>query len=139
MWFGIGNGKSIGAKSDKLPYCDFTVKKEHHFLRNIFTESELESSPTIQNLENYYEFFEKFMWISANLVTKKYLAKTNNEDIEDGLIMEDFMNQGDFETFDELFTLISQLKVKNITAKKQKCSNFKQFLLYTNSFLIFQV
>ena len=116
----LGTAKIYGAKSDKLSYYDFTVKKEHHFLRNIFTESELESSPTIQNLENYYELFEKFMWISGNLITKKYSANADIEDIENDLIMIDFMNQGGFETFDELLTLISPHKVKNITVKKKK-------------------
>ena len=93
-------------------------------MRNIFTESELNSSLSISTLENYYENFEKFIKISASLVTRKYSTRTNIEDIQDELIMIDFMNQGGFEPFGELLTLISQHKVKNATAKKMKKTLF---------------
>ena len=58
--FELGTAKVYGANSIKLSYYDFTVKKEHKFLRNIFSEDELKSSPCISNLNTRYEFFEKF-------------------------------------------------------------------------------
>ena len=104
--FDLGTAKVYGAESNKLSYYDFTVKKEHHFLRNIFTESELKSWRNIQNLEGYYEFFQKFMWISANLVTKKYSDQTDFENLDDP-IMQELMNECGFETFGELSFSIS--------------------------------
>ena len=89
-------------------------------MRNIFTESELNSSLTISNLENYFDHFEKFIKTSTSLITKKHSTGTNIEDIQNNLIMIDFMNQGGFETFDKFLTLISQHKVNNVTAKKLK-------------------
>ena len=123
--FDLGPAKVYGAKPDKSSYYDFTVKKEHHFLRNIFTESELKSCPSIQNLKSYYELFEKFMWISANLVTKKYSDQTDFENLGDP-IMQDFKNECGFETFGELSFSISQHKVKNIIAKKKKKKKTQQ-------------
>ena len=96
----MGTAKLCGVDSDKLTYYDFTIKKEHHFLRNIFTENELKSSPTNKTLTIYYDFFQKFMQITANLLTKKYSDKANIEDL-DNPIMVDFMNGCSFETIDE--------------------------------------
>ena len=58
--FELGTTKVYGTDSNKLSYYDFTVKKEHTFLRNIFSENDLKSSPCISDLNTYYEFFEKF-------------------------------------------------------------------------------
>ena len=55
--FELGTAKVYGADSSKLSYYDFTVKKEHKFLRNIFSEDELKSSPCISDLNTYYDFF----------------------------------------------------------------------------------
>ena len=72
-------------------------------------------------------FFEKFMWISASLVTKNYSSETDLEDIGDvDRIMKEFMDKCCFETFGELFDLISQHKIKNIvTLKKSKTEQFR--------------
>ena len=39
--FELGVRKIHGANSNKMSYYDFIVRKEHHFLENIFTEEEL--------------------------------------------------------------------------------------------------
>ena len=38
--FELAVSKQYDVKSNKMSYCDFAVKKEHHFLQNIFTKEE---------------------------------------------------------------------------------------------------
>ena len=94
-------------------------KKEHHFLRNIFTKEELQTSFSIGNLKVYYEYSKNFIYVSTCLITKNYNIKTNLEEIEDDLIMTNFMVECGFETFDELLLEISQYKMKNISTLKK--------------------
>ena len=47
----LGVTKMYGARSNRKSYCDFIIKKEHHFLQNIFSKEKLQSSDTICNLE----------------------------------------------------------------------------------------
>ena len=51
IWgFQLGTAKICGPNSNKMTYYDFMVKKEHYFLRNIFTKRELQTSYRICNL-----------------------------------------------------------------------------------------
>ena len=95
-----------------MAYYDFIVKKEHHFLQNIFTEDKLKKSYSICDLKTY-EYFERFIYVINCLIIKKkkYSIETKLEDIEDEEVI-DFMENGSFETFDELFNLITQHKTK---------------------------
>ena len=122
--FDIGVAKEYGADSKKMSYYDFTIKKDHHFLRNIFSTEELVSSENMEDVKSYYKTFKKYMRIVTYLVTKKYSSETDIYTIDDP-IMEDFLRKGGFDTFDELFFAISQHKVKNFTAKKAKLEQLK--------------
>ena len=45
IWgFELGTAKIYGPNSNKMIYYAFIVKKDHHFLRNIFTKEELQTS-----------------------------------------------------------------------------------------------
>ena len=59
--FELGVGKKYGPNSDKMTYCDFVIKKEYHFLQNIFSKEELEMPESIHNLEAYYSFLKNFI------------------------------------------------------------------------------
>ena len=72
--FDLGTAKVYGADSNK----------EHHFLINIFTD--LKSCQSMQKLESYYDFFQKFMWILASLITKKYTDQTDFENIDNPIM-----------------------------------------------------
>ena len=72
-------------------------------------------------------FFKNLCGFQLALLLKKYSGETVLEDIGDhDKIMKEFMDQCCFETFEELFDLISQHKIKNIvTLKKSKTEQFQ--------------
>ena len=51
-----------------MTYGDFVIRFEHTFLRNIFSEQELCSAEQIKTLQNYYEFFQKYIQIFVDLL-----------------------------------------------------------------------
>ena len=108
--FHLGTTKIYGPNSNKMSYYDFIAKKEHHFLRNTFTEEALQTSKNISSLNTFYEFFDRFIYISTCLATKKYSTETNLQEIEDDLIMTNIINECSFDTYDELLTEILQHK-----------------------------
>ena len=50
-------------ENQKMSYGDFVIKKEHMFLRNIFSKEELLKSPSINTFESYHKQFIKFLQI----------------------------------------------------------------------------
>ena len=40
--------------NSEMSYSDIFVRYEHKFLRNIYSDSEIEKSPQIYTLQNYY-------------------------------------------------------------------------------------
>ena len=53
----------------KMSYSDFFIRFEHKFLRNIYSDEEIEQSPQFCTLENYYETYQKFIKISISLLS----------------------------------------------------------------------
>ena len=56
-----------------MPFGEFVIRYEHKFLRNIYTEKEINDSEHIKDLESYYEIFEDYIEICVGL-----LALLNN-------------------------------------------------------------
>ena len=52
-------------------WYDFTVRKEHLFLRNIYSSQELKQSENIKDLEHYYRAFDYFLHVTI-LLSKCY-------------------------------------------------------------------
>ena len=46
--------------NNQMTYGDFYIRYEHTFLRNIYIVEQLQNSPQILILENYYKIFPKF-------------------------------------------------------------------------------
>ena len=44
-----------------MSYGDFIIQKEHKFLRNIFSEEDLQKSDAIKNLESFHESFSRYL------------------------------------------------------------------------------
>ena len=51
-----------------MTYGHFVIRFEHTFLRNIFSEEQLCSADQIKNLQNYYEFFQRYIQICVGLL-----------------------------------------------------------------------
>ena len=50
-------------ENEKMSYGDFIIKKEHMFLRNIFSEEELLKSSSIATFESFHKHFIEFLEI----------------------------------------------------------------------------
>ena len=52
----------------KMCYCDFIIRCEHKFLRNIYSDSEISESPPIRTLQNHYVVYQKFIKVCTSLL-----------------------------------------------------------------------
>ena len=50
-------------QNENMSYRDFIVKKEHMFLRNIFSKKQLSKSPAISTFESFHKHFIEFLEI----------------------------------------------------------------------------
>ena len=71
---------STGPQNDKTPYLDIAIKKEHPFVRNIFSDEEL--NERIITVDSYYFNFTSFIRI-VSLLSKLYSAESDIEDTDD--------------------------------------------------------
>ena len=55
------------ATKDNMSYSDFTIYKEHKFLRNIFSKEELSATSALRDFSTYHENFAKFLRITIYL------------------------------------------------------------------------
>ena len=52
---------------NKMTFGDFIIRYEHKFLRNIYTNEEIQKSDHIKNLQSYYEIFREHIQICIGL------------------------------------------------------------------------
>ena len=100
---------------------DFVIEKEHSFIQNMFDHDELKLSKNIETLEKYDASFKKMLRIIV-LLNTKYSKESDVENISDDHIIE-FINEYDFESFEDLFLETENTHVKN--SKWEDGKNFK--------------
>ena len=61
-----------------MSFGDSVIRYEHTFLRNIYTEKEIDDSYHIKNLESYHEIFEKYTEICVGLLALLNNLQRNN-------------------------------------------------------------
>ena len=104
--------------NENMTYGDFIIKKEHMFLRNIFSKEQLLKSLPISTFESFKKHFIEFLEIVIFL----------EEGIKSFLRISDFPYQnltgfiekhfGDFSTFDEIKQEINNVEVKGYANPK---------------------
>ena len=57
----VNPSDNITTDNNKMSYGDFIIQKEHKFLRNIFSEEDLQKSDAIKNLESFHESFSRYL------------------------------------------------------------------------------
>ena len=132
--FDLSVSKKYGPKSDKMSDYDFVIKKEYHFLQNIFTDKELQVCESICDLETYYIPFEMSDYICAHLCVK-YNEKSLMKNLQDEKIINFMVNAqvGDFQT---LFQEITDMKIKSIHfERKNKRDQLRNFRIKTILFV----
>ena len=102
---------SFKMPDDEMSYGDFVIRFEHKFIRNIFTNEQIQQSDDLNCLENYYKTYQKFISISIGLLSlfNNYhrIDELNNETSE--FMEESFAN----DTIDELKNRVMQTEIKN--------------------------
>ena len=122
---------SFKMPDNEMSYGDFVIRFEHKFIRNIFTNEQIQQSDDLNCLENYYKTYQKFISISIGLLSlfNNYHRndELNNETSE--FIEESFAN----DTISELKNRVIQTKIKN--ALKTSISRVPNFYLKIYAFV----
>ena len=102
---------SFKTNDDEMSYSDFVDWFERKFIKNIFTNEQIQQSDDLNCLENCYKKYQKLISISIGLLSlfNNYhrIDELNNETRE--FIEESFAN----DTIDELKSRVMQTKIKN--------------------------
>ena len=100
---------------DEMSFGDFVIRYEHKFLRNIYTEKEVDYSYHIKDLESYCEIFEKYIEICVGLLALLNNVQRNN-----------FINLFTEEFVEDMFPGEDIGKIKN-TINKTEIKNLNVF------------
>ena len=96
---------------DEMSFGDFLIRYGHKFLRNIYTNEQINDSYHLKDLENYYEIFEEYKEICVGL-----LALLNNFN-RNGFInsaVENFVNDNFYgDEIKEIKNTFAQTEIKN--------------------------
>ena len=100
-----------------MSYGDFYVRYEHKFLRNIYSNEQLESAPQIKTLLEYYKTFQEFIKICVSLQLV-LVSHVNFDDLDDNdHELKDFLQNkcaDHYDNLDELRIAIEGTQIKNI-------------------------
>ena len=122
---------SFKTNDDEMSYSDFVVWFERKFIKNIFTNEQIQQSDDLNCLENCYKKYQKLISISIGLLSlfNNYhrIDELNNETRE--FIEESFAN----DTIDELKSRVMQTKIK--TALKTSFGRLPKFNLKIYAFV----
>ena len=116
---------SFQTLDDEMSFGDFVIRYEHKFLRNIYTENEVDYSYHIKDLESYCEIFEKYIEICVGLLALLNNVQRNNfinlsteEFVEDMFPGEDI---------GEIKNTINKIEIKNLNVFNVPKFNLKVY------------
>ena len=100
-----------------MTYRDFVIRFEHTFLRNIISEEQLCLADQIKNLQNYYEFFQRYIQICVGLLD---LLNSNQRDNFINNEVEKFV-EDEFadDTIHEIKNTIQKTEIKNALSQSR--------------------
>ena len=98
----------------KVLYSDVFLRFEHQFLRNIYSDREIQQSPQICTLEKYYETYQKFRKLSISLLPI-FGSNLNQDEDEFDLDLNHFLQEKYREIdLEELKSKIDDVEIKDI-------------------------
>ena len=124
------NPTTFDVEKEKMSYGDFVIKKEHKFLRNIFSEEELMLSPAIKNLQSFHENFSKFLQVAVYLQNSINSIKDFLECFYDELL--EFCNEFCDDCTD--FIKIKE-KISDVEVKSKQMTKIPKFTLQICAFV----
>ena len=110
-------------QNKNMSYGDFVIKKEHMFLRNIFSKEQLSKSLSISTFESFHKHFIEFLEIVIFLEEGINSLLRISDCSYPNLIVFIEKHFGDFSTFDKIKKEIDNVEVKGYT--KSKIPKFK--------------
>ena len=117
-----------------MSYGDFFIRFEHKFLRNIYSDEEIQQSPQIYTLEKHYEKYQKFIKICISLLYS-FGSNMNQDEDQFDLDLKDFLQEKYPETdSEELKSKIDDVEIKNII-KKPNGNKIPKFNLKSYAFV----
>ena len=123
-----------------MTYRDFYIRYEHKFLRNIYTEDQIQTSPQISTLENYYKIFQKFLRVCFSL--QSILISHNDiNDIEDfDYETRDFIRSDCLDySLEELRKRNEEIEIKNMVRGKIPKFNLQLYSFVYDNLIQFPV
>ena len=101
-----------------MTYGDFVIRFKHTFLRNIFNEEQLYSADQIKTLQNYYEFFQRYIQICVGLLALLNSNQRDNfiNDEVENFVEEEFAD----DTIHEIKNTIQKTEIKNALSQSRR-------------------
>ena len=100
---------------DEMSFGDFVSGYEHKFLRNIYTEKQINSSEHIKDLKSYYEIFDQYIDVCIGLLAslnnstnRNFINVATEEFVEDNFAGEEI---------NEIKNTITKTEIKNLLLK----------------------
>ena len=96
---------------DEMSFGDFTIRYEHKFLRNVYTDQQIKDSDHLQDLESYYKIFEEYISICIGLLVllnnfnkNGFINLATEQSVEDKFAGDEI---------NEIKNIINQTEIKN--------------------------
>ena len=115
------NQKGLEYEGSEMSYTDFLIRKEHKFLRNIYSQEDLLKSENLKGLESYYFAFKRILNIMIFMEDTLKNSMDFNNIIDDDLNM--FLMKFCSDYFGDIGGLINEIKrveIKNTNTKTPK-------------------
>ena len=105
-------------QNEKMSYGDFIIKKEHMFLRNIFSKEELVKSSSINTFESFHMHFIKFLEIVVFLEEEINSSRQFSDCSYPNLIRFIQKYFSEFDSFEEIKQEIESIQIKGYVNSK---------------------
>ena len=98
-----------------MSFGDFVTRYEHKFLRNIYTEKEINNSEHIKHLQSYYEIFDQYIDVFIGLLA--LLNNSTNINFINVAVEEFVEDNFAGEEINEIKNTITKTEIKNLLLK----------------------
>ena len=100
---------------DEMSFGDFVSRYEHKFLRNIYTEKQINNSEHIKDLKSYYEIFYQYIDVCIGLLD--LLNNSKNINFINVAVEEFVEDNFAGEEINEIKNTITKTEIKNLLLK----------------------
>ena len=114
--------KGLDFTESEMSYIDFTIRKEHAFLRNIYDPDELKISKNMATIEAYHAAFARYIKIVKCMEDEIKSVETYDMIYDDNL--REFLEETSPAWSDDIKNLIEDIKFFEIKNFKSKIPKF---------------